>query len=88
MVGIVIIRFMICPENSQATCKESYMNTKLVIGVIALLLMVIFVFQNMEVVSVDFLFWSLQASRVVIYIAIFLIGMFIGWVGKTLHRKK
>ena len=57
---------------------------KLVIGILALILMVIFVFQNMEVVSVSFLIWSLEASRVIIYLAIFLIGALIGWLGRSL----
>jgi len=61
------------------------MQFKLVIGIIALLLMGIFVFQNMEVVSVSFLVWSLEASRIIIYLAIFLIGALIGWLGKSLH---
>lgn len=62
------------------------MNIKLVLGIVALLLMGIFVFQNMEVVSVDFFFWSIQASRIIIYLAIFLIGAFIGWLGRSLRR--
>ena len=68
--------------------SQKVSNTKLIIGSIALLLMLIFVLQNMEVVSVEFLVWRIQASRTIIYLAIFLIGFFIGWIGRSLHRRK
>jgi uncharacterized integral membrane protein len=56
-----------------------------IIGIIALALMGVFVIQNIEVVSVDFLFWSVEASRAIIYLVILLIGVFIGWLGKSLR---
>lgn len=68
--------------------SQKVSNTKLIIGSIALLLMLIFVLQNMEVVSVEFLVWRIQVSRIIIYLAIFLIGFFIGWIGRSLHRRK
>ncbi len=61
------------------------MNFKLFISLLSLSLMGIFVFQNMEVVEVDFLIWSVEASRVIIYLVIFLIGAFTGWVGKSMR---
>jgi uncharacterized integral membrane protein len=60
-------------------------NLKIVIAAGVLLLMSIFVLQNMEVVQVDFLIWSLEASRVIIYLTIFLIGASVGWLGKSMH---
>ncbi len=68
--------------------SQKVSNTKLITGSIALLLMLIFVLQNMEVVSVEFLVWRIQASRIIIYLALFLIGFFIGWIGRSLHRKR
>lgn len=65
--------------------KESTMNLKASIALVFLILTGIFVLQNMQVVRVDFLFWSLEASRVVIYLTIFLIGAFVGWLGKSLR---
>lgn len=62
------------------------MSVKHVIALSALVLMLIFVLQNMEVVSVAFLIWNLQASRIVIYLTIFLIGALIGWLGRSLKR--
>ncbi|MEQ9023076.1 MAG: LapA family protein [Pseudomonadales bacterium] len=61
------------------------MNLKLSVGILVVLLMVIFVSQNMEVVSVDFLVWSMEASRILIYLSIFLIGTLVGWIGKSLR---
>jgi len=62
------------------------MNWKMILGTTALILMGIFVIQNMQVVSVDFLIWSLQASRVIIYLTIFLIGAVVGWLWKSLSE--
>ena len=61
------------------------MSFKLFIGLIAILLMGIFVFQNMEIVQVNFLIWSLEASRVIIYLTIFLLCALTGWVGKSMR---
>ena len=61
------------------------MNFKLLIGILAVALMGIFVFQNMEVVSVTFLVWSIEASRVLVYLSIFLIGVLVGWLGRSLR---
>ena len=61
------------------------MSFKIFIAAVALILMGVFVLQNMEVVAVDFLLWSLEASRVVIYLVIFLLGVLVGWVGKSLR---
>lgn len=61
------------------------MNFKVFIAIVFIVITGIFVFQNMEVVRVDFLIWSLEASRVIIYLTIFLIGAFVGWLGKSLR---
>lgn len=55
------------------------------IATVALMIMGIFVFQNMEVVEVNFLLWSVEASRVIIFLVIFLIGALVGWLGKSLR---
>ena len=61
------------------------MRWKGIIAIVAVILMTIFVMQNMEVVRVRFLIWQLEASRIVIYLAVFLIGVFTGWLGKSLR---
>ena len=64
------------------------MNWKLIILIIAIVCMAIFVFQNMAVVQVQFLFWRLEASRVVIYLSLFLIGFGVGWIGNSMRRRR
>jgi uncharacterized integral membrane protein len=61
------------------------MSFKMFIATVALMIMGIFVFQNMEVVEVNFLLWSVEASRVIIFLVIFLIGALVGWLGKSLR---
>lgn len=61
------------------------MGFKMFMAAVLLALMGIFVIQNMEVVEVDFLLWSLEASRVIIYLTIFLLGATIGYLGKSLR---
>ena len=63
------------------------MNLKLTILVIALVCMGIFVFQNITVVQVRFLFWRLEASRSIIYLSLFLIGVLAGWIGRSMKRR-
>lgn len=61
------------------------MNFKMFLAIVFLVLTGVFVLQNMEVVRVDFLLWSIEASRVIIYLTIFLIGALVGWLGKSLR---
>ena len=63
------------------------MNLKMIGVVLTLVLVAVFVLQNMEVVSVEFLVWQIQASRVIIYLSIFLIGALLGWLARSLHRR-
>lgn len=64
------------------------MNWKIYSAMAALALMIIFVLQNMDVVSVEFLIWQIQASRVIIYLSMFLIGALLGWLACSLHRRQ
>ena len=63
------------------------MNLKLTVLSVALVCMAIFVFQNITVVQVQFLFWRLEASRSIIYLSLFLIGALAGWIGRSLRRR-
>ena len=44
------------------------------------LLFIIFVAQNTHVVSVRFLFWKAEASRVLVLIGTFSLGLVAGWL--------
>lgn len=63
------------------------MSLRLIISIAAITFMAIFVLQNMEMVSVVFLVWSIEASRVVIYLTIFLAGALTGWLGHSIRRR-
>ena len=51
------------------------MNTKSVIAIILILLVVIFTIQNTEVVTIKFLTFKLSMSRVLVILGCFLIGL-------------
>lgn len=43
-------------------------------------LLVVFVIQNASTAEVDFLFWSVQLPRAVLFFVIFAVGAVIGWL--------
>ncbi len=66
------------------------MNTKLVISLILAGLAVLFIIQNVRVVDIRFLFWTLSMSRALLMFFILAIGIVIGWTLHSLsvtHRK-
>jgi uncharacterized integral membrane protein len=52
------------------------------------LLFLIFVVQNTHVVTVRFLFWKAEASRVLVLIGTFMIGLIAGWLLASPGRKE
>lgn len=46
---------------------------------IALIAIVIFATQNLQVVEVDFLLWSLKLSKFLIILGAYVMGMLTGW---------
>ena len=56
----------------------------LVIG----LLFATFVVQNSDVVQVRFLFWGTQASRALVLLGAFILGVIVGWVAGRVTRKE
>ena len=63
------------------------MNAKLVIAIIVLFIFAIFIVQNAQVVMVSFLFWKIEASRAVVLMATFVLGLFAGWILTQMFRK-
>jgi uncharacterized integral membrane protein len=60
------------------------MKPKLLVALILLILAVIFISQNTEIVNVQFLFWSLQMSRIILIAGMFIVGCIVGFLlGKT-----
>jgi len=56
------------------------MNYKLILILVLSGLTVLFIIQNVVVVEVRFLFWSLEMSRSLLMFFLIAIGMIIGWL--------
>jgi len=65
------------------------MNTKLILIVIIVSIAVIFLTQNVAVVEVSFLFWSVSMSRALLIFFLLVIGFCLGWFlhSYILYRK-
>ncbi|MCI0506990.1 MAG: LapA family protein [Gammaproteobacteria bacterium] len=65
------------------------MNAKLIIALCLVLLIILFTIQNAEVVTVQFLFWKLSVSQVLMIFFVFAIGIVVGWISHvwSRHRK-
>jgi len=55
------------------------MNMKLVISLVLAGLAVLFIIQNVTVVEIRFLFWTLSMSRALLMFFILAVGIGIGW---------
>ena len=51
-------------------------------------LFAIFVVQNANVVELRFLFWSVQASRALVLLGTFIVGLVSGWTSVLVFRKE
>lgn len=65
------------------------MNYKMFIVLILAGLAVLFIFQNVAIVEIQFLFWAVQMSRSLLMLLLLAIGIIIGWFlhGYIRHRK-
>ena len=65
------------------------MNTKLITALGLVLLIILFTIQNADVVTIQFLFWKLSISRVLMIFFVFTIGVAVGWIANvwSRHRK-
>jgi uncharacterized integral membrane protein len=69
------------------------MKVKLVISILLLCLAFLFVYQNTDLVSIDFLVWSVDLSLSLLVLFVFAGGLTIGWLLSsylrfTRNRKK
>jgi uncharacterized integral membrane protein len=63
------------------------MTPKRIVFLVLGLLFATFIIQNSEVVQVRFLFWGTQASRAIILLGAFILGIILGWVSGRVMRK-
>lgn len=54
---------------------------------VSILLFAIFVGQNAQVVELRFLFWKTAASRSIVLLGTFLVGLAAGWLAKWAFEK-
>ena len=59
---------------------------RFILGIIFGILALIFVFQNMEDISVTFLAWTITTSRAVILFILLAAGFIVGWAVGSLGR--
>ncbi|MBE3035875.1 MAG: LapA family protein [Candidatus Atribacteria bacterium] len=66
------------------------MNFKLILVLILAGFAVLFIVQNVVVVEIRFLFWTLSMSRSILTFFLLAIGVIIGWLVHSyyLHQKK
>ena len=65
------------------------MRYKIILSLVLLVIVQLFIFQNMEIVTVHILFWTLNISRVFLMFSMLAIGFTIGWLSNSyLHHQK
>ncbi|MBN2398365.1 MAG: LapA family protein [Deltaproteobacteria bacterium] len=64
------------------------MNAKLVVCLILAGLVVLFIVQNVTVIEVRFLFWTLSMSRALLMFFILAIGIIVGWFLRSLSASR
>ena len=64
------------------------MTPKRIVFLVLGLLFATFVVQNADVVQVRFLFWSAQASRAIVLLGAFVLGIIVGWVSGRVLKKE
>ncbi len=64
------------------------MKPKTIIFIILGILILIFLVQNTQIVSVQFLFWNFQMSRIILIALILLVGLILGFIIAEVRRKR
>lgn len=64
------------------------MTPKSIAVIVILFVFAIFIVQNAQVVEVNLLFWSTEASRALVLLITFTLGMIAGWTFSLLFKKK
>lgn len=64
------------------------MTPKRIVVLVIVLLFALFIVQNAQVVEVRFLFWSAQASRAIVLLITFALGLIAGWLSGRVHKKE
>ena len=63
------------------------MTPKRISLIIIAILFAVFIVQNAQVVEVRFLFWGTEASRAIVLLVTFFLGLVSGWLSGWKHKK-
>jgi uncharacterized integral membrane protein len=64
-------------------------SVKFILGIIFGALVIIFMVQNVQVVDIKFLAWTMSISRALVILIVLVIGILLGWVLRSIgYRKK
>lgn len=75
------------PPDYSKNIKLNDMKPKTIIAIIFIVLIIIFSVQNAEITNVEFLFWRLTISKVMVIMGSFLVGIIVGLLF-SMRRKK
>jgi uncharacterized integral membrane protein len=60
----------------------------IVIGLVIGVLVIVFILQNIEMVEVSFLAWTISVNRAVMVLVVFAVGIVLGWIVGSLGRRR
>lgn len=63
-------------------------DIKLIAAIALVIVVALFVLQNAEPVGVDLLFWTWSASRALVLLFVFLIGVAVGYLWRASIRRR
>ncbi|MDH5392007.1 MAG: lipopolysaccharide assembly protein LapA domain-containing protein [Gammaproteobacteria bacterium] len=66
--------------------KKLSQNPHFILVTAGIVLFVVFMLQNTDIVTVNFLFWSVQLSRSILLLVVLLVGILIGYVLRRLKK--
>ena len=60
------------------------MITKMIVAIVMLSLILVIIFQNTQVVTLQLFFWNIEMSRIILIVLTLVIGFVIGYVAAKL----
>jgi putative membrane protein len=61
---------------------------KFIVGIIIGILVIIFMVQNVEVVDIQFLTWTIHLPRAIMILIVFVLGVCVGYVARGIRKRK
>ena len=61
---------------------------KFIIGIVIGILVIIFMVQNVEVVDITFLAWTMHLPRAIMILIVFVLGIGVGYVARGVRTRK